>query len=99
MIALQGTIKNGQVVLPQPVDLPDETAVTVLSPSSGAPLGRADEAWPTDAECLARLMARMERVEPFDTTPQEEADMEAWWQKVKEYTIANQGKAIEGLFK
>jgi hypothetical protein len=98
MIALKGTIMNGQVVLPQSVDLPDGTEVTVLSDYPNKTLGIPDDDWPTDAEGIARLVARMERAEPFDMTPEEEAAVAAWRQKVKEYTIANQDKAIEGVF-
>jgi hypothetical protein len=98
VIACKGTIKNGQVVLPHPLDLPDGAEVTVLSDELAAPLGIPDDQWPADPEGLARLVARMERVEPFDLTAEEEADIESWRQKIKEYTLANQNKAIEGLF-
>ena len=40
----------------------------------------------------------MDRVEPFDMTPDEEADIEAWRQKVKGFTHANQERAIDSLF-
>ena len=52
----------------------------------------------TDPDGLARLLARMDRVEPFDMTPAEEADIEAWRQQVREYTLANQDSATEGIF-
>jgi hypothetical protein len=98
MILLRGTIQNGQVVLPRPADLPDGTEVTVLTHDPAESLGIADEEWPTDTEGIARLLARMERVEPFDMTAEEEAEVEAWRRKVKEYTLANQDKAALGLF-
>lgn len=98
MIALKGTIQNGQVVLPNPVDLPDGTEVTVVPNEPVRPLGVPDDEWPADPAGIARLVARMERVEPFEQTGEEEADTEAWRQKVKEHTLANQDKAIEGLF-
>jgi hypothetical protein len=98
MITLRGTIQNGQVVLPQPADLPDGTEVTIHPDYANQTLGIPDDEWPTDPEGLARLLARMERVEPFDLTPAEEVEIEAWRRKVKAYTLANQDKAIEGLF-
>ena len=98
MILLKGTIENGQVVLPRPADLPDGTEVTVLSLGSRTPLGIPDDEWPMNPEDIAQLQARMERVEPFDMTAAEEADTSAWRLKVKEYTLANQDSAIEGLF-
>jgi hypothetical protein len=78
MIMLKGTIQHGQVVLPQPADLPDGTEVTVLTHEHSKTFGIPDDEWPTDPEGIARLVARMERVEPFDMTPAEEADIEAW---------------------
>ena len=71
MILLKGTIENGQVVLPQPVELADGTEVTVLSNGRVGSLGIPDEEWPTAPEDIARLIARMEQVEPFEMSPQE----------------------------
>lgn len=98
MILLRGTILHGQVVLPRPAELPDGTEVTVLSHEHGLKLGIPDNEWPTDPEGIAELVVRMERVEPFEMTPEEEADLEAWREKVKQYTISQQDRAIEGLF-
>jgi hypothetical protein len=98
MILLKGTIENGQVVLPQPANLPDGTAVTVLPHESGKTLGIPDDEWPTKPDDIARLLTRMDRVEPFDMTPAEEADMLAWRQKVKEYSLIKQDQRIPGLF-
>lgn len=78
MILLKGTIQNGQVVLPQPADLPDGTEVTVLTHESSKTLGIPDAEWPTDPDGIAQLLARMDRVEPFDMTPAEEAEIQAW---------------------
>jgi len=36
-------------------------------------------------------------LEPLEITPEEEADLAEWRQRVKEYTIANMHKGIEGL--
>jgi hypothetical protein len=98
MILLKGTIQHGRVVLPQPADLPDGTGVTVVAHEHSKMLGIPDGEWPTDPEGIARLLVRMDRVEPFDLTPAEEAEVDGWRQKVKNYTFANQEKRIEGLF-
>jgi hypothetical protein len=98
MITLKGTIQNGQVRLSQPADLPDGTEVTVITNGHPMPLGIPDDEWPTDPEGVAQIVARMDRVEPFDMTPAEEADIESWWQKVSQHTLVNQDSAIDGLF-
>lgn len=98
MLLLKGTIENGQVVLPQPANLPDGTPVTVLPHEPGKTLGIPDEDWPTKPDDIARLLTRMDRVEPFDMTPTEEADTLAWREKVKDYSLANQDRRVHGLF-
>src|SRR6185295_4416390 len=98
MILLRGTIQGGQVVLPHPASWPDGTGVTVVANEHSESLGIPDDEWPTDPDGIARLVARMDRVEPFEMTPAEEAEIAAWRQKVKDYTIANQDDRIEGLF-
>jgi hypothetical protein len=76
------------------VNLPDGTGVTVLSPGPFRTIGLPDDEWPTDPKGIARLVARMDCVKPFDMTPAEEAEAQAWRQKVKEYTLAYQHKAV-----
>ena len=82
---LKGTIQHGQVV-------------TVLTHQPFNRLGIPDDEWPTDPDGIAQLIARMDRVEPFDITPTEEANIEAWRQQVREYTFANQNRATESIF-
>jgi hypothetical protein len=78
MIALKGIIQNGQVKLSSPADLPDGTEVTVLPHAPDKWLGIPDDQWPTTPEGIAQLATRMDRVEPFDMTAAEEAEIDAW---------------------
>jgi hypothetical protein len=65
MNTLQGTFKNGQIVLDKPAELPDGTRVEVLPLAAARPaLGMREEDWPTTAEGIAALLARMDQVEP-----------------------------------
>jgi len=98
MTALKGIIHNGQVQLPAPADWPDGTEVTVLAHGPAGTLGIPDDEWPTEPDALAQLLARMDRVEPLETTAAEEADLAAWREKVKQVTLAKQAATIEGLF-
>jgi hypothetical protein len=76
MNALQGTIKNGQIVLDDPAELPEGTRVEVLSVDGVRPtLGTREEDWPTTPEGFAPLPARMDLVEPGWLSPEDEA---AW---------------------
>jgi hypothetical protein len=96
---LAGTWKNGQVVLDEPADWPEGCRLQVapiLRPSE--PIGIPDDQWPRDPQGIAELLKRMDQIEPFEMTPEEEADWLAWRQKIKEYELANFSKRIEGLF-
>jgi len=74
MNALQGTIKNGQIVLDAPAALPEGTRVEVL-PIEGArsTLGMREEDWPTTHEGIAALLARMDQVEHGWLSPEDNA--------------------------
>ena len=67
MNAIQGRIKNGQIVLDQPAELPEGTRVEVVP--VGVPrlaLGMREDDWPTTPEGIATLLARMDKVEPSE---------------------------------
>ena len=98
MILLKGTIQDGRVVLPHRANVPDGTDVTIVTHESGSSLGIPDHEWPTEPQAIARLVARMDAVEPFEFTPVEEGEMAAWRQAVKSHTPKSPGRAAEGIF-
>jgi hypothetical protein len=76
MNALQGTIRNGQIVLDAPAALPEGTRVEVLPIDRARPtLGMREEDWPTTQEGIAALLARMDQVEPGWLSPEDDT---AW---------------------
>jgi hypothetical protein len=76
MITLQGTLRNGQVVLDAPSNLPEGTRVEVLPVESDRPaLGMREEDWPTTPEGIAALLAHMDQAEPGWLSPEDDA---AW---------------------
>ena len=76
MNALQGTIKNGQIILDAPAALPEGTRVEVLPIEGARPnLGMREDDWPTTPEGIAALLARMDQVEPGWLSPEDDA---AW---------------------
>lgn len=76
MNALQGTIKNGHIILDVPAALPEGTRVEVLPMNeSRLSLGMREEDWPTTPEEIAALLERMEQVEPGWLSPEDDA---AW---------------------
>jgi hypothetical protein len=76
MVALRGKIKNGQVVLERPAELPDDTEVIVTTAD-----GRDDE--PMSSEEIANIAAAMDRFEPLELSEAEWARWEADRQEQK----------------
>ena len=76
MNALQGTFRNGQIVLDSPAELPEGTRVEVLPLEVRRPmLGMREDDWPATPEGIAALLARMDQVEPGWLSPEDDA---AW---------------------
>ena len=57
----------------------------------------SDEDWSNSPEAVADWLAWYDSLEPLEFTADERTDLAAWRQKVKDYTIANMHKGIEGL--
>lgn len=98
MIAIKGIWKHGQIVLREAADWPEDTEVVILPIARAHSLGVREEDWPDTPEAVADWLRWYASLEPLEFTPEEEADIAAWRQKTKEYTIANMSKGIEVLF-
>lgn len=99
LIVMKGIVKNGQVIVEEPINLPDGSEVTITGRPHEKFVGLPDNDRPMTPEEIAQTLAAMDRVEPFDISPEEEAEAAAWEKKVKEYGIANIDKGIEDLFR
>jgi hypothetical protein len=98
MNAVKGIYRNGQIILKSPTDWPEDCEVIVEPVVKEQTYGIRDEDWPTDQKGIAVLAASMGEFRPVEMTPEEEADLAAWRQKIKEYEIAKMQQRIEGLF-
>ena len=97
-MAVRGRFVNGTIVLDGPADWPEGTTVVVEPLPAAESVGMREEDWPTTPEGIAALLKAWDAMEPLEMTPEEEADIAAWRQKVKEYTIAHMNDGIDGLF-
>ena len=81
MSTLKGIIRNGQVIVTEPTDLPDGTEVEIL------PVGRSsvDEEGPMTPDEIARTLAAMDKIEPLEMSDAERATIEADRQARKEW--------------
>src|SRR5260370_41417824 len=93
MTALQGTIKNGQVILDAPAALPDGARVEVRPiEEARPPLGMREEDWPTTTAGIAALLARMDQVEPGWLSPEDDA---AWRLTLRAQKELEKGRFFE----
>jgi hypothetical protein len=98
MSAIRGKYVNGMVVLETPADWPNGMEVVVEPALSAETFGIREDEWPTTPEGIAALLARMDQFDAIEMTPEEEADIAAWRQRIKEYTIAHMNDGIDELF-
>lgn len=97
-ILIKGVIRNGRVEVDEPVNLPDGSEVTITGRANGKFVGLPDNDRPMTPDEIARTLAAMEKVEPFELTDEERAAADAWEKKVNAYSIANMDKGIEDVF-
>ena len=99
MIVSKGIVRKGQVVIDEPIDLPDGSEVTILARPHGLFQGSEDHDRSPTAEEIAAALAAMDKVEPFEMSEDERAAADAWEKQVNDYSIANADKGIEDLFR
>jgi len=90
---LKGIIHNGQVVLPQPTNLPEGTEVEIVPVGLANP---ADEGPETPDE-ICRVLAAMDEVQPFEMTDRDRAMIELERQARRDWEKARFNEHAEGL--
>ena len=85
MNTLKGIIRNGQVVMIGPTDLPDGTEVEILPVG----LSAAADQEPMSSDEIFRTLAAMEQIEPFEMTDAERAAIDAERRARKEWEKAH----------
>ncbi len=92
MRMIKGTVKAGRLELDVPADWPDGTQVEIQ------PLGPGEtDDEPMTPEEISRILAAMDKVEPFDMTEEERAAWEAERQARKEWEKAHFAEHAEKL--
>ena len=99
MATVKGTWKDGQIILDEAVDWPDGARVVVVSLPVEETVGIREDDWPETAEARAEWLRWYESLEPLEITHEEEADLAAWRERVKDYTLARTDERVERLFK
>jgi hypothetical protein len=88
MIALRGIIQNGQLVLPQPAELPDGTEVLVeMTPLVAEKIGIDESEWHDDPAALADWDAWLKTIEPLEFTPEELAQFARFDEEMRRFNV------------
>jgi hypothetical protein len=85
MSAIRGIIRKGQVVMTEPANLPDETEVEIVPVGL---MGSTDDEGAMSPDEVARTLAAMDEIEPFDMSDEERAAIETDRQARKEWEKA-----------
>jgi hypothetical protein len=93
MTTIKAIVRGGRLELDRPIDLPDGTELLIPVPDA------ADEDGPMPPEEIARVLAAMDQMIPFEMIPEEEAGIEAQRQKQKEWEKAHFAEHAEKLRK
>jgi len=96
-ILRKGIIRNGQVELGEPINLPDGSEVTIIGHAHGKFVGEEDNDRPPTPEEIAATLAAMEKIEPFVWTDEERAAWEAERQARKDWEKAHFEEHAEKL--
>lgn len=93
MITIRATIRDGRIEPDEPIDLPEGTEVQVTVPEYD------DDDGPMIPEEIERILAAMDRIIPFEMSPEEEARLEADRLERKEWEKAHFYEHAEKLRK
>ena len=96
MNGIDGTVKNGQVVLDEPAGLPDGTRVRVIPTAGIDPLADDDEV-PATPEVIAARLALMDQFKPGWLSPEDDVAWRAALREQKEYEKARFSDDAEKL--
>lgn len=103
MEAIQGTVRNGQISLAEPVSWPDGTLVrikpipTVDKVRDDVSFDMSDDVQKNDPDSIARWLAEFDAISPLQMTPDEEASWQVARDRQKELDQAKHEERIKVL--
>ena len=95
MSAVSATWKNGQVVLDDKVAWPEGRRLVVAEAPADEIQFMTEEQQRDDPESVRHWIDEMRAIPPLPMTPEQEADLVAWRQQVKEFNLAAVRKQMD----
>jgi len=87
MSGIKATWKNGQVVLDSPAGWPEGRRLVILEAPPADIEFMTEEDQTDDPAAVQEWIDELRAVPPLPLTPQQEAELLTWRQKVKEYNL------------
>ena len=100
MNAIKGKYRNGQIILEEKADWPEDTEVLV-EPVIEPEVGMREDDWSDSPEAIADWIRWYDSLDPLIMTPEEEAAWKQALQEQKEFDLANSEermRRIERIF-
>lgn len=98
MIAIKGTWKNGQIVLDSPPEWPEGRRLIVAEEPLAQIHFLTEEEQRDDPESVQRWIDDLRATPPLPMTPEQEAEIQTWSQKVREFNLeAVRKQMAEGI--
>jgi hypothetical protein len=87
MSAVKATWKNGQIVFDDPVNWREGSRLVVREEAPAEMEFMTEEEQGDDPESVQRWIDELRAIPALPMTPEEEAELVAWRQKVKEFNV------------
>ena len=97
MTTINAIVRNGQIEVDEPIDLPDGTELTIPIPDADATLGIRDDEWSDTPEAIEAWIRWYDSLEPLDFAPGERAAWVAARQEQKQVELAEWDKGSQRL--
>jgi hypothetical protein len=87
MSAIKATWKNGHIIPDGPVNWPEGRRLVVVEEPAAEIEFMTEDEQKDDPESIRQWIYELRAIPPLPMTPEQEAEMLAWRQKVKEFNL------------
>lgn len=87
MSTIKATWKNGQIIPDGPVNWPDGCRLVICEEPSGDIQFMTEEEQGDDPAAIQQWIEELRALPPLPMTPEQEAQLLAWRQKMKEFNV------------
>jgi hypothetical protein len=88
MIVSKGIVRNGQIVLDRPLDLPDGAEVTILDETQSPPTFLNEEEQTNDPQIIQAWISDLQSIPPVPALSEaEHSKTAAWDERIRQFNL------------